>query len=197
MFFSAISLATPARLCTMLLGYMGVLVVPLTLAMCLKTYGHKKFSTPGYMLFTVIFGASSLSAIVNPCPRTLFQTWIISHAFALVRILVNLLWYLQTKTNIGQRYLSHYFCYDISTYTASTASIFFSYGYKSSVQYAVALIMITVFSHFMYDAMGFASIRKDHLFESYCYLGDSGKAKRIKSIDRLSGVRTNKSLTHT
>ena len=116
------------------------------------------------MLYTTYFGVSGWEVLQYPSLTMLVQCWILAHAFASTRVIVNAIWYLResmlryqqhkdnTSNNAASKssqwiailpLLTHRTPYDLGIAMSSTLMIYVAYGTNAMTTYMIYLCGLT------------------------------------------------------
>lgn len=132
-----------------IVGAMCAIIVPFTYAMSFKSYGTKKFTVPGYLLYTSYFLVSGIKAIRSPSLQSLTQCWVLSHSYATTCLLVNAFWFLNSSklfASLKPSWLTHKTSYDAGIFIASAIHIYLAYGVDWGNQYVKMLLALVTFA---------------------------------------------------
>lgn len=104
-----------------------------TFALCLRTYGTRNITGPGYAVYTSLLACAGARAVADPTePARVVEAWLLVHAYAGTRAFVLVLWALR-KAGGGEwkMALSHKGAYDLAVLLASTVMLRVTYDVRA------------------------------------------------------------------
>lgn len=126
-----------APLLARLMGSTLFLVSLPTFALCLRTYGTRSITGPGYAVYTCLLAVAGARAVADPHEvARVVEAWLLVHAYAGTRAFVLALWGLR-KAGAGEwkNVLSHKGAYDVAVLLASSVMLRVTYDARTVLSF--------------------------------------------------------------